>query len=207
MFDVGFSELLVIAVVALLVLGPERLPKAARFAGLWVRRARAQWNSVKSEFERDLASDELKRGLRDTQDSLREAQDSLRNVGSRLRREVESASDDVMRGPALPAAAGRAAPGAAEPGEGPPADSAAAATYTPDLFDPDRVEDDDIDRHDPEMDAIFEADLAEAYMEEDDIDDADAGGVEQGVHGANSEPSPQAPGRRKPTDIEDDPRR
>ena len=46
MFDVGFSELLLIAVVALLVLGPERLPKAARFAGLWVRRARAQWNSV-----------------------------------------------------------------------------------------------------------------------------------------------------------------
>ena len=38
MFDIGFSELLVIAVVALLVLGPERLPKAARFAGLWVRR-------------------------------------------------------------------------------------------------------------------------------------------------------------------------
>ena len=207
MFDVGFSELLVIAVVALLVLGPERLPKAARFAGLWVRRARAQWNSVKSEFERDLASDELKRSLRDTQDSLREAQDSLRNVGSRLRREVESASDDVMRGPALPAAAGRAAPGAEEPGEGPPDNSAAGATYTPDLFDPDRVEDDDLDRHDPEMDAIFEADLAEAYMEEDDIDDADAGGVEQGVHGANSEPSPQAPGRRKPTDIEDDPGR
>ncbi|MCJ1888528.1 Sec-independent protein translocase protein TatB, partial [Pseudomonas sp. LA21] len=40
MFDIGFSELLVIAVVALVVLGPERLPKAARFAGLWVRRAR-----------------------------------------------------------------------------------------------------------------------------------------------------------------------
>ena len=43
MFDIGFSELLVIAVVALLVLGPERLPTAARFAGLWVRKARAQW--------------------------------------------------------------------------------------------------------------------------------------------------------------------
>ena len=52
MFDVGFSELLVIAVVALLVLGPERLPKAARFAGLWVRRARAQWHSVKAELAR-----------------------------------------------------------------------------------------------------------------------------------------------------------
>ena len=64
MFDIGFSEMLVIAVVALVVLGPERLPKAARFAGLWVRRARAQWNSVKDELERELAADELKRELR-----------------------------------------------------------------------------------------------------------------------------------------------
>lgn len=63
MFDVGFSELLIIAVVALLVLGPERLPKAARFAGLWVRRARAQWYSVKAELERELASEEFKRSL------------------------------------------------------------------------------------------------------------------------------------------------
>ena len=57
MFDIGFSELLVVAVVALIVLGPERLPKAARFAGLWVRRARAQWYSVKDELERELASE------------------------------------------------------------------------------------------------------------------------------------------------------
>lgn len=63
MFDIGFSELLVIAVVALVVLGPERLPKAARFAGLWLRKARAQWYSVKAEFERELAADELKRSV------------------------------------------------------------------------------------------------------------------------------------------------
>ncbi|MEO7251322.1 MAG: Sec-independent protein translocase protein TatB, partial [Arenimonas sp.] len=65
MFDVGFSELLIIAVVALLVLGPERLPKAARFAGLWVRRARAQWYSVKAEFEREIAQEELMRQVRE----------------------------------------------------------------------------------------------------------------------------------------------
>jgi sec-independent protein translocase protein TatB len=99
MFDVGFSELLVIAVVALLVLGPERLPKAARFAGLWVRRARSQWNSVKAEFERDLADDELRRTLRDTQASLRDARESLRDAGSSLRRDFESASEELMRGP------------------------------------------------------------------------------------------------------------
>ena len=65
MFDVGFFELLVIGVVALVVLGPERLPKAARFAGLWVRKARAQWYSVKSEFERELAADEMRRSIGD----------------------------------------------------------------------------------------------------------------------------------------------
>src|SRR3982751_6388867 len=98
MFDVGFSELLMIAVVAVIVLGPERLPKAARFAGLWVRRARAQWNSVKSEFEREMADDELRRTLRETQQSLREAQASIRDAGSHREREFAGAREDVMRG-------------------------------------------------------------------------------------------------------------
>ena len=79
MFDIGFSELLVIAVVALIVLGPERLPKAARFAGLWVRRARAQWYSVKDELERELASEELKRNLKDAQDALRDTEQRIRD--------------------------------------------------------------------------------------------------------------------------------
>ena len=88
MFDIGFSELLVIAVVALIVLGPERLPKAARFAGLWVRRARAQWYSVKSEFENELAADELKRSLRETQESLRAAEAQLRDGAAALQSQV-----------------------------------------------------------------------------------------------------------------------
>ena len=66
MFGISGFELGLVALVALLVLGPERLPKAARFAGLWVRRARAQWFSVKAELERELAADELKRSLADT---------------------------------------------------------------------------------------------------------------------------------------------
>ncbi|GAA5067841.1 Sec-independent protein translocase protein TatB [Lysobacter panacisoli] len=90
MFDIGFSEIFVIAIVALLVLGPERLPKAARFAGLWVRRARAQWYSVKSELENELAADELKRSLRETGDSLREARDDL-NAG------IDEARNRLMR--------------------------------------------------------------------------------------------------------------
>jgi sec-independent protein translocase protein TatB len=63
MFDIGFWELIVIAVVALLVIGPERLPKVARIAGLWVGRARRTLASVKSEIDRELKAEELKQIL------------------------------------------------------------------------------------------------------------------------------------------------
>jgi len=95
MFDIGFSELLVIAVVALVVLGPERLPKAARFAGLWVRRARAQWYSVKSELERDLAAEELRKSLHDTEEAMRGFEDSVRRTGSDVEREFDAVRDQV----------------------------------------------------------------------------------------------------------------
>ncbi len=97
MFDIGFSELLLIAVVALVVLGPERLPKAARFAGLWVRRARAQWDSVKQELERELEADELKRSLQDVQQSLREAEDQLRETGRQAQAHGEAVKQQIER--------------------------------------------------------------------------------------------------------------
>ena len=87
MFDLGFGELLLIALVALVVLGPERLPKAARFAGLWVRRARAQWYSVRSELERELAAEELKRNL-----------DAVRTSATDFERQARSAVDDLDAG-------------------------------------------------------------------------------------------------------------
>src|SRR3546814_7785510 len=90
MFDIGFTELLVIAVVALLVLGPERLPKAARFAGLWVRRGRAQWASVRSELERELAADALKRSLRETEDAMRDIDASVREADAQARRAFDA---------------------------------------------------------------------------------------------------------------------
>lgn len=66
MFDIGFSEIALIAVVALLVLGPERLPKVARTAGALLRRARSSWQEVKGEIERELAAEDLKRTIHDT---------------------------------------------------------------------------------------------------------------------------------------------
>ena len=56
-FDLGMWELMLVGLVALLVLGPEKLPKAARMAGYWVRRARQSWYAVRSEIERELAAD------------------------------------------------------------------------------------------------------------------------------------------------------
>src|SRR5688572_18975153 len=95
MFDIGFGEIFLIAIVALLVLGPERLPKAARFTGLWVRRARAQWYSVKAEFENELADDELRRSLKQTRADLLEARDSLAQTGAALKQEVEQTGAEV----------------------------------------------------------------------------------------------------------------
>ena len=96
MFDVGFSELLVIAVVALLVLGPERLPKAARFAGLWVRRARSHWNSVKAEFENELAAEDLQRTLRETREALASAESQLRGGAAALQTHLDEAQAQLQ---------------------------------------------------------------------------------------------------------------
>lgn len=60
MFDVGFWELSLVFVVALIVLGPERLPRAARTAGLWMGKARQMLSSVKADIDRELKAEELK---------------------------------------------------------------------------------------------------------------------------------------------------
>lgn len=63
MFDIGFSELLLVGVVALLVFGPERLPGAARMAGLWIGRLKRSFNAIKREVEREIGADEVRRQL------------------------------------------------------------------------------------------------------------------------------------------------
>lgn len=139
MFDIGFSELLVIAIVALVVLGPERLPKAARFAGLWVRRARNQWDSVKQELERELQAEDIKRQMQDVRQSMQDTETALRGSGEAARRQMQEmdaqrhALADEVRGtvpiesnastpsPGPHAASTEsAAPVAASPGDAPP---------------------------------------------------------------------------------------
>lgn len=69
MFDIGFWEISLIMVVALLVIGPERLPGVARKAGLWVNKGRGFIRSIKMDIEHEIAADELKKVLKD-QESL-----------------------------------------------------------------------------------------------------------------------------------------
>ena len=106
MFGISSGELFFIAIIAWIVLGPERLPKATRLAGLWVRRARTQWNTVKDELERELAAEELKRSLQDAQTALRDTEQRIRDSGDEARREfeqmrasVQDAPDPVPAGP------------------------------------------------------------------------------------------------------------
>ncbi|MGP4844738.1 Sec-independent protein translocase protein TatB [Marinobacter sp. 1Y8] len=64
MFDIGFLEILICGVIALLVLGPERLPGAARTAGHWVGRARRMMRQFTSELDRQIKAEDLKEQLR-----------------------------------------------------------------------------------------------------------------------------------------------
>jgi sec-independent protein translocase protein TatB len=93
MFDIGFSELLIIAVVALLVLGPERLPRAARLAGMWVRKARAQWYSVQADLEREIAQEEYRRSVGKP---LAELERELAEQAQALRRDLEAADAGIV---------------------------------------------------------------------------------------------------------------
>ena len=138
MFDVGFAELLLIGVVALLVLGPERLPKAARMAGLWMRKARASWYSMRAELEREIADDELKRSLQQARSELQQAQTMLRDGGRALVGDASNLGETLQReiaGPAAtpPASAGGPDAAAMEPAALPATtdvDTTAATTAT-----------------------------------------------------------------------------
>src|SRR5262245_30792489 len=63
MFDISFSELALICVIALLVLGPERMPNALRTLGLWIGRASRTFTTMRAEIEREIGMDEVRRQL------------------------------------------------------------------------------------------------------------------------------------------------
>jgi sec-independent protein translocase protein TatB len=70
MFDIGFAELIVVGVLGLIILGPERLPKAARTLGLLLGRIRRTMSGIQQEIEREVRAQELQEKLKDTQHSF-----------------------------------------------------------------------------------------------------------------------------------------
>ena len=83
MFDVGFWELAIIAVIALLVIGPERLPKAARTAGLWVGRARRMVTEVKADIDREIREGDLAE-IKKAGEELKKTQSVVESAGAQI---------------------------------------------------------------------------------------------------------------------------
>ncbi|KAB7627260.1 Sec-independent protein translocase protein TatB [Alkalilimnicola sp. S0819] len=80
MFDIGFWELCILAVLGLVILGPERLPRVLRMIGLWVGRARASYQALRTEMERELRVDDMNRARQRMEDEARAMGRSVEDV-------------------------------------------------------------------------------------------------------------------------------
>jgi sec-independent protein translocase protein TatB len=95
MFDIGFSELFIIGVVALIVLGPERLPRVARTAGHLLGRLQRYVNDVKSDISREMQLDELRKLQSQVEQQVREVQHQADAVSAGVDSEVAGLSDQM----------------------------------------------------------------------------------------------------------------
>jgi sec-independent protein translocase protein TatB len=138
MFDVSLTELMVIGVVALIVIGPERLPKVARTVGHLLGRAQRYVNDVKSDIQREIELDELRKFKTEMEDAAQGVQQSLNETGASLQEPVQqfrAELDEVAReasGKATPAVAqapvtAQVADAAQAPAAGVPATGSPAA--------------------------------------------------------------------------------
>lgn len=99
MFDVGFSELIVIGIVALVVIGPERLPKVARTAGHLLGRLQRYVNDVKADINREMQLDELRKLQADMKESARSLEESLNKEIQSAKTALEPASQSDLPSP------------------------------------------------------------------------------------------------------------
>ena len=95
MFDVGFSELIVIALVALIVIGPERLPRVARTVGALLGRAQRYVNEVKADIQREVDLEELKNLKSTFEDAAKTVEQSVTQMGQELQAAGESLNQSV----------------------------------------------------------------------------------------------------------------
>ena len=115
MFDVGFSEMVVIAVVALIVIGPERLPKVARTLGHLFGRMQRYVNDVKSDISREMELDELRKLQASVQDAARSIEQSVHKEVSATETQLNSIAASAADAVAPPTAAAAPNPPAAAP--------------------------------------------------------------------------------------------
>lgn len=95
MFDMGFLELLLIGIIALIVLGPERLPKAARTVGLWIGKAKQGFDSIKTEIDRELKVKELQEQI--AEQKLKLKNDLNITDALDIKDEFSSIKDDISQ--------------------------------------------------------------------------------------------------------------
>lgn len=98
MFDIGFSEIVVIAVVALVVIGPERLPKAARTLGHLFGRLQRYVNDVKSDINREIELDELRKLQREVQTAAADLKSSVESAAQGVESSVREVERDLNAG-------------------------------------------------------------------------------------------------------------
>jgi sec-independent protein translocase protein TatB len=94
MFDIGFTELMVIALVALIVLGPERLPEVARTLGRWAGRAQRFMEKVRQDIDRELKSDELAK-IKKLEEELNETRALIENSSDKIKQSLTEESSSL----------------------------------------------------------------------------------------------------------------
>lgn len=97
MFDIGFPELLLISVVALLVIGPERLPDTIRTVSLWVGRIQRSFRNLKREIETEIGADEIRSQLHNESimQDLEAAKNTVQDVQQEVQNTIQSAETDL----------------------------------------------------------------------------------------------------------------
>lgn len=99
MFDISFSELLLIAVVALLVIGPEKLPKVARTAGAFTGRLQRFMAQVKDEVNREARFEELQKLQQEVKDGVNKVESSIRAEVSEVRSVADNVAAEIAEPP------------------------------------------------------------------------------------------------------------
>jgi sec-independent protein translocase protein TatB len=92
-FDVGFTELMLIGIVALVVIGPERLPGVARTAGKYFGRLKRFMTTIKADVEQELRADELRAILADQQKELNTIKDSISGAGKEFEKDIGAVTE------------------------------------------------------------------------------------------------------------------